>query len=262
VFRVNSRDGSVALLAAIAIVHIRTMAHVREQQPTLALFLCRERNSDLAPGQDTGAVNRDYWVEFALRGASKGASNMTDMQAKVREAVGVFKNAKTLQGAIDELLSSGFDHAELSLLAGEEAVERELGQKYTRVAELEDDPRVPRKCYISKESVGAAEGALIGGLFYVGACLAGGAVVVAGGTLVSAIVAAVAFGGSGGLIGAVLAKIIDDIHAMRIEEQLEHGGLVLWVRTWNEGDERRAVDILQRHSGEDVHVHSLSRSQS
>lgn len=182
---------------------------------------------------------------------------MQGVQNSVREAVGVFRNAEALQGAIDELLSSGFDHAELSLLAGEDSVERELGHKYERVADLEDDSRVPRMCYVSKESIGAAEGALIGGLFYVGACLAGGAVVVAGGTLAAAIVSAAAFGGGGGFIGAILAKIIEDIHALRIQEQLEHGGLLLWVRTWNEGDESRAVEILRRHSGQDVHVHSM-----
>jgi hypothetical protein len=42
----------------------------------------------------------------------------------IREAVGYFENADTLQGAIDDLLSSGFDRAELSLLAAEQALTR------------------------------------------------------------------------------------------------------------------------------------------
>jgi hypothetical protein len=45
----------------------------------------------------------------------------------IREAVGVFHDPASLQEAIDELLSSGFDRAELSLLAGEHAVEEKLG---------------------------------------------------------------------------------------------------------------------------------------
>jgi hypothetical protein len=44
----------------------------------------------------------------------------------VREAVGVFNRSEDLQDAIDELLSSGFDRAELSLLASEHAVEESL----------------------------------------------------------------------------------------------------------------------------------------
>ena len=44
----------------------------------------------------------------------------------LREAVGVFDNPESLQEAIDDLMSSGFDRAELSLLASEEAVEGKL----------------------------------------------------------------------------------------------------------------------------------------
>jgi hypothetical protein len=72
----------------------------------------------------------------------------------IREAVGVFKTADTLQKAIDELMSSGFDRAELSLLAAEHTVEEKLGHKYRKVAELEDDVTIPRTCYVSNESIG------------------------------------------------------------------------------------------------------------
>jgi hypothetical protein len=51
--------------------------------------------------------------------------------------------------------------------------------------------------------------------------------------------------------------MLGDRRAHHIQEQLEHGGLLLWVRAWNEDDEERAVEILSRHSGQDVHVHSL-----
>jgi hypothetical protein len=51
----------------------------------------------------------------------------------VHEAVGVFNRPGDLQGAIDELLSSGFDRAELSLLASEHAVEEKLGHRYEKV---------------------------------------------------------------------------------------------------------------------------------
>jgi hypothetical protein len=175
----------------------------------------------------------------------------------VREAVGVFKTAAPLQDAIDELMSSGFDRAEISLLAAEKTVEEKLGHKYRKVAELEDDVKVPRTCYVSTESIGDAEGGLIGGLMYVGAMAALGAIFASGGTLALAIAGAAAAGGAGGLIGAVLAKLVGDHHARHIQEQLDHGGLLLWVRTWNKEDEGRAVSILKKHSGVDVHVHDL-----
>jgi hypothetical protein len=178
----------------------------------------------------------------------------------VREAVGVFESANMLQEAIDELLSSGFDRAELSLLASEQAVDEKLGHRYEKVAELEDDATVPRDCYVSTESVGDAEGGLIGGLLYVGAVAAAGAIVASGGTLATVIAGAAMAGGTGGVIGALLAGILDEQHAMRVEEQLDHGGLLLWVHVRDDTHEKRAVDILRRHSGRDVHVHDIAAS--
>jgi hypothetical protein len=175
----------------------------------------------------------------------------------IRETVGVFDRPETLQEAIDDLLSSGFDRAELSLLAGEKTVDEKLGHKYRKIAELEDDPIVPRCCYVSTESIGDAEGGLIGGLMYVGATAAAGAVVASGGTLALVIATAAVAGGVGGLFGSLLAKWVGDHHAHHLQEQLDHGGLLLWVRTWDAERETRASEILSRHSGRDVHVHTL-----
>ena len=52
------------------------------------------------------------------------------------EAVGVFDDAESLEAAVDELLSSGFNQAEISLLASESAVERKLGHRFEKVSEL------------------------------------------------------------------------------------------------------------------------------
>jgi hypothetical protein len=175
----------------------------------------------------------------------------------VREAVGVFNRPEDLQGAIDELLSSGFHRAELSLLASERAVEEKLGHRYEKVIALEDDPRVPRTAYVSTEAVGSAEGAVIGALMYVGATAAAGAVLVSGGTLAAGIAAILMAGGAGGLIGATLAKWIGDHHGQYLQQQLEHGGLLLWVRTWDVEEEKRAVEILRKNSGTDVHLHTI-----
>jgi outer membrane lipoprotein SlyB len=189
---------------------------------------------------------------------------MSDTQSNVgptttlREAVGVFHNPDSLQEAIDELLSSGFDRAELSLLAGEHAVEENLGHRYRKVGELEDDPRVPRTAYVSLESIGDAEGGLIGGLMYIGAVVAGGAAVASGGTLAGAFLAAAMAGSAGGLLGSALAKLIDYHHADYLQRQLDKGGLVLWVHVCDPEHEERAKRILERRSGEDVHVHDLS----
>jgi hypothetical protein len=183
--------------------------------------------------------------------------SVVDEAVAVREAVGVFDRPEDLQGAIDELLSSGFHRAELSLLAGERAVEEKLGHRYRRVHALADDPDVPRAAYVSAEAIGGAEGGLMGGLMYVGAVAAAGAVVVSGGTLAAGIAAAALAGGGGGLIGSVLAKWVGDHHAQYLQDQMDRGGLLLWVRTRDAGHEERAVEILRKHSADNVHIHTL-----
>src|SRR4029434_3426672 len=107
------------------------------------------------------------------------------------------------------------------------------------------------------EAIGDVEGGLIGGLMYVGAMAAGGAIVASGGTLAALVATAALAGGAGGLIGSILAKWVGDHHAHYLQEQMDRGGLLLWVRTWDAEDERRAVEILSKHSGGDVPRHGL-----
>jgi hypothetical protein len=188
---------------------------------------------------------------------------MSDMSDKatsmnVREAVAVFSTENTMQAAIDELLSSGFGQADVSLLASDEVVNEKLGHRYRRVEDLEDKPEAPHAAYVSPESIGDAEGAVIGALMYVGAGVLMGPIAMAGGGLAAIATGAVIGGATGGGIGAVLAGLIGQQHADHIVSQLKQGGLVLWVRIWDKAHEARALEILGRHSGRDVHVHEFS----
>ena len=175
----------------------------------------------------------------------------------VREAVAVFYHLKTLQDAIDELESSGFDRADLSLVAGVQAVEEKLGHAYTRVEELEDDPKVPTVAYIPNESIGEAEGALIGAPMFIAAATTAGIMAVAAGPIALTIAAVAAAGAAGGILGTVLAAMLDRHHAEYLDEQINHGGLILWVRARDEDHGKRAVKILKKHSAHDVHLHGL-----
>ncbi|HXY57149.1 MAG TPA: hypothetical protein VEH76_01075 [Methylocystis sp.] len=174
-----------------------------------------------------------------------------------REAVGVFGDSAAMDGAIDELLISGFDHSDLSLLAAAETVEGKLGHKYKKVEEVEDDPAAPRTYYVSQEAIEGVKAALVGGLVFLGAVGAIGAIVASGGTLAAAVTGAALGAGTWGVFGEVLAKLVGGEHADYIQEQLAHGGLLLWVRCSDPQLEKRAIEILTRHSGRDVHVHQL-----
>jgi hypothetical protein len=175
-----------------------------------------------------------------------------------REVIGIFQDAGALEAAIDEILSAGFDRADLSFLASEEAVEAKLGHRYRRTDDLADDPAAPRVAYVSTEAVGDAEGALIGGLFYIGAAVASGAVVASGGTLAAVIAAAALAGGGGGVIGSLLANRVGRHHANYLHEQLDRGGLLLWVDTSNSAREQVVLEILRKHSAQCVHIHGRS----
>ena len=126
------------------------------------------------------------------------------------------------------------------------------------LATLENDPAVPRSAYVSPEAIGDAQGGIVGALLYAGATVAAGAVVLSGGTIVAALVAATLVGGAGGMVGALLAKWLGDHHGRYLQTQIDHGGLLLWVRTRDPQAEERALNILRRHSSQDVHVHTLS----
>jgi hypothetical protein len=175
-----------------------------------------------------------------------------------REAVGIFHDAGALEAAIDELLSAGFDRADLSFLASEHTVEDKLGHRFERASALADDPAAPRMAYVSTEAIGGAEGALVGTLLYVGAAVASGVVVASGGTLAAAIAAAAVAGGGGGLVGTLLAKRVGRHHADYLQEQLDRGGLLLWAHIPASVDEQRAVEILRTHSADFVHLHGTA----
>ena len=181
-------------------------------------------------------------------------------QQTVREALGVFHDRDSFQSAVDDLMSAGFDRAELSLLAGARAIEEKLGHAYRKIEELEDDPKVPRAAYVSNHSLAEGRTGVIGGLAYVGAMVGAGAVVASGGTLAAAIAAAAIAGGGGGLVGGWAAQYLGRDRGQSLQDQLDRCGLLLWVHVHDAARERRALEILKRNGAEDIHVHELPGS--
>lgn len=172
------------------------------------------------------------------------------------EAVAVFHDVESFEAAIDNLLAVGFDHADINVLAHEETIASKLGPTHVSTAEFEDDPEVPRIGYIPNETIGNAEGAVIGAGVYVPSMFGGLAVAASGDTLLGVVVAAAVAGGAGGLIAAALARYIGHEHAKHLDQHLHHGGLLLWVRTRDAECEER-LEILRRHSAHDVHLHQI-----
>ncbi len=177
----------------------------------------------------------------------------------IPEAVGVFDSFESLQKAFYDLRMVGFSRYDISLLARQQVLEEKLGKAYWRSADLEDDPNAPRAAFVSEEAIGELEGAVVGGFFFLGSYVAMGAMLTAAST-VAASIAAIAIGGAPAIvIGALLARRMGKKHKDYYANEIEHGGILLWVRVRDAEREALAVKIMKGHSGRDVHVHEWSK---
>lgn len=177
----------------------------------------------------------------------------------VPEAVGVFDAFEDLQQAFYDLRMVGIHHSDISLLADETVLKEKLRGAYWQSPDLEDDPRAPRAHFVSEEAIGELEGAIAGGFFFVGSYIAMAAMLTPASTLAASI-AAIAIGGSpAAVIGTLLARSVGKHHKDYYANQIEHGGILLWVRLRDKEREELAVKIMKGHSGRDVHVHSWSK---
>ena len=183
-------------------------------------------------------------------------AKQSDSQS-IREAVGIFFDAEKLGEAIKDLQDSGFQHDEIGLLAGEFTVKQNLGHLYEEINSDEDDADAPNKAFVVKDAIGDTPHAMLGTLSIVGSAVAGGAVVASAGILGGAVAVAVATTAVFGGVGAVLAGIIHKSDADYLEEQVEEGLLILFVRTGDEASEQKAVEILARHSAFDPRMHTV-----
>lgn len=180
------------------------------------------------------------------------------VQETVREAVGTFRSEEHLGAAVTELTRSGWDRADLSLLGAESAIRPQVDAPIQETArEATDDPTLPRGAVVTDTDERQGR-TLLGGMAGVIAAFgAAGAVVVTGGGALAAMVgAAVAGGGATAAVQAAgrwLGARRDDF----LQEQIDRGGILLWVALRKPGQEEKAQDILRRHGAEHVHVHEV-----
>jgi len=177
---------------------------------------------------------------------------------RIPEAVGVFDSFEDLQQAVYDLHLVGFSRHDMSLLGSQKALEAKLGRAYWRAEEIEDDPHAPRAHFVSEEAMGELEGAIAGGFFFLGSYIAMAVLLTPASTLAASIAAIAIGGGPAAVIGTLLARRAGKHHKDYYENQIRHGGILLWVRVKDKEREEKAVNILKGHSGRDVHVHDWS----
>ncbi|MEX0618329.1 MAG: hypothetical protein WDZ76_04045 [Pseudohongiellaceae bacterium] len=174
---------------------------------------------------------------------------------KVREAVGIFFDADTLERTIGDLKAAGFKTEEIGLLAGKDTVKEQLGHVYQEVDQT--GPDAPHMAFVARESVNNTTHAYLGSTYFIGAVAAGGAAVATAGILGGAMMAALASVATAGGVGAIVAKIISKSDADTLEEQVDEGHLLLFVRTMDETAEKKALEILARDAALDPKIYTV-----
>jgi hypothetical protein len=148
-----------------------------------------------------------------------------------------FPSEAEVQVVVEALESSGVDRAQIGVLTtADSSSERDQPGRGG-----------PSRTPHDSDSAAIAAGAWIGGLAYLGAATAAGLVILAGGGLGLALAAVLASGGGGGLVGALIAAGFHRHHAEFVEEQLQSGGVTLWVDTRNEAQTATVRRIFDQH---------------
>ena len=175
----------------------------------------------------------------------------------VQEAIGVFFDVDHLKNAVKELERAGFDQSELGLLAGEEAVEQALQDVYTRSQDFSEDTNAPCVAFVANRAGDDTIHALLGGLFFYGVTTAAGAAVASAAILGGAVIAAASGVAAIGLAGAVMGLIIHQSDADFLDEQVDEGHFLLFVRTRDAERAAKAVEILKTNCAFEPKVYSV-----
>jgi hypothetical protein len=184
---------------------------------------------------------------------------MTDILGEkvvsVREVVAVFSDAKTLDDAIESLEIAGSDRAAISVMSSQDTIDSKLGHLFRKSAQSADADDVARGVEVSRYDLAEGIGAVVSIPVFIGVTAGLIAVFSIGGGVIAAIIAGLGAATLGGGFGAAAALVIGKHHADHLEEQLQQGGLLLWVRVSGAADEKAKLDLLRSVGGKHVHGH-------
>lgn len=149
------------------------------------------------------------------------------------EVVGLFADRAHFEAAVAALMTAGFTHPDLSVLASHEAIE------------AADPPDSRWRTALT---------ALVGELRYEGPLVASGAIVLAGGPLAAALAAIIGAAVGGIALKEVLEEATSAPHTDDFARSLAAGSVILWVRVASDDRQRDAIRILEEQGAENVHV--------
>jgi hypothetical protein len=143
--------------------------------------------------------------------------------------VGTLHSREELDALVDRLTTSGFDRRDISLMASHDAVIRKLRAVYRDPVEIAEAPGLPRRDLVTRYDFSSVSAVVFGTL------------VSALGAALPVIAPGVAPGrhrrrgpdwrpGATAIGKAIRDRIVERLDAVRLENDLLHGGLVVFVR--------------------------------
>lgn len=164
------------------------------------------------------------------------------------EIVGLFHTPETLERAISELASAGWDRAELSLLGRQDLL------RHDSASEIAADPDTPHSAAVSKDDVRQMRTLTSGMAGVIAAFAAAGATIMTGGAALAAVVGAAVAGGGAAAGMEALGRSADKQRDQRLQEQIEQGGVLLWALLRRAEDEALARAVMARCGATEIEV--------
>lgn len=177
------------------------------------------------------------------------------VEGTARELVAAFDSAEAVEKAVSELTSAGWDRAELSMLVQQNALDPE----HVPAAPTED-PEAAHAAVVSDPDIRNTRTMAASMAGVVAAFVASEATIMTGGAVLAAIIGAAAAGGGAAAAVSALGWAADEKHDDFLRQQIEKGGIGLWVRVASPEQEARARDILTRNGGHGLRLHDIGEA--
>jgi hypothetical protein len=160
-------------------------------------------------------------------------------------AYAIFPDRTHFESALEGLRAAGFRNSDISAVIPER-------DRTTKDLAHEINTKAPEGA-ATGAGTGAAVGGVLGWLVGIGALtIPGIGPLVAAGPIVAALAGAGALGATGGLVGGLVGAGIPEVEAKRYAGRIREGGYLISVHCDDREWTRRAKEILEASSGQDV----------
>lgn len=154
----------------------------------------------------------------------------------------LFKNSLMAEEALKSLEPLHLDVQDVSLITTEKAYEREEMVKVILGDKLHEES-------VHAGKIGGFAGAILAALTAVAGIVTGGGSLLAAGPIFAIVT------GAGGVLGGLLGAGFTENAALRIDNAIKEGHVVVLVHAETKDIARNAEQVLQTHGAEEVHHH-------